>query len=219
MTHSVPTRRSSDLPLPGDNSCVEPPDPIPNSEVKLARADGSVHLACESRSLPGSLPRNPAALAAGFLFVRWFFLFQDSAGCLPGAGELAAEAAPAGFGYFAARSPGAARDRGQSTVGGSPPTMTTSAGRRANRPTLTTPGIWLSSRSSTSGSVMDRPCTSRIQLPLSVSTPSRQTGCAPVAATIARATRLRALGMTSTGSGNLPSTSTSLLGSMMQTNL
>src|SRR3546814_3665597 len=33
--------------------------------------------------------------------------------------------------------PGAARDRGQSTVGGSPPTMTTSAGRRANRPTLT----------------------------------------------------------------------------------
>src|SRR3546814_7874853 len=36
-------------PLPGDNSCVEPPDPIPNSEVKRARADGSVHLACESR--------------------------------------------------------------------------------------------------------------------------------------------------------------------------
>src|SRR3546814_9416704 len=29
-------------PLPGDNSCVEPPDPIPNSEVKRARADGSV---------------------------------------------------------------------------------------------------------------------------------------------------------------------------------
>src|SRR5690606_4151787 len=55
-------------PLPGDNSCVEPPDPIPNSEVKRARADGSVYLACESRSLPGSLPRNPAALAVGFLF-------------------------------------------------------------------------------------------------------------------------------------------------------
>src|SRR3546814_3507893 len=31
--------------------------------------------------------------------------------------------------------PRAARDRGQSTVGGSPPTMTTSAGRRENRPT------------------------------------------------------------------------------------
>lgn len=29
-------------PLPGDNSCVEPPDPIPNSEVKRTRADGSV---------------------------------------------------------------------------------------------------------------------------------------------------------------------------------
>src|SRR3546814_14879796 len=36
--------------------------------------------------------------------------------------------------------PGAARDRGQSTVGGSPPTRTTSAGRRAHRPTLTPPG-------------------------------------------------------------------------------
>ena len=56
-------------PLPGDNSCVEPPDPIPNSEVKRARADGSVYLACESRSSPGSLPRNPVAKAAGFLFV------------------------------------------------------------------------------------------------------------------------------------------------------
>src|SRR3546814_6384306 len=57
-------------------------------------------------------------------------LFQDSAGCLPGAEELAAEAALTEFGYLAARIPGAARDRGQSTVGGSPPTMTTSAGRR-----------------------------------------------------------------------------------------
>ena len=26
----------------GDNSIVEPPDPIPNSEVKRKRADGSV---------------------------------------------------------------------------------------------------------------------------------------------------------------------------------
>ncbi len=43
-------------PLPGDNSCVAPPDPIPNSEVKRACADGSVHLACESRSSPGSYP-------------------------------------------------------------------------------------------------------------------------------------------------------------------
>ena len=29
-------------PLPGDNSAVAPPDPIPNSEVKHSRADGSV---------------------------------------------------------------------------------------------------------------------------------------------------------------------------------
>ena len=29
-------------PLPGDNSTVAPPDPIPNSEVKHSRADGSV---------------------------------------------------------------------------------------------------------------------------------------------------------------------------------
>ena len=29
-------------PLPGDHSVVEPPDPIPNSEVKRNRADGSV---------------------------------------------------------------------------------------------------------------------------------------------------------------------------------
>ena len=28
--------------LPGDNSVVAPPDPIPNSEVKRNRADGSV---------------------------------------------------------------------------------------------------------------------------------------------------------------------------------
>ena len=28
--------------LSSDNSCVEPPDPIPNSEVKRTRADGSV---------------------------------------------------------------------------------------------------------------------------------------------------------------------------------
>ena len=29
-------------PLPGDHSGVEPPDPIPNSEVKRTCADGSV---------------------------------------------------------------------------------------------------------------------------------------------------------------------------------
>ena len=29
-------------PLPGEHSAVEPPDPIPNSEVKRSCADGSV---------------------------------------------------------------------------------------------------------------------------------------------------------------------------------
>ena len=59
-------------------------------------------------------------------------------------------------------------------------------------------------------------CTSRIQLPLSVTTPSRHTGWPP-RATSARPTRLRAIGMTSTGTGNAPSSSTCLASSMMQT--
>src|SRR5918995_5166365 len=41
--------------LPGGHSEREPPDPIPNSEVKTLSADGSVVLRpCQSRSLPGS---------------------------------------------------------------------------------------------------------------------------------------------------------------------
>src|SRR3546814_19271581 len=61
-------------PLPGDNSCVEPHDPIPNSEVKRARADGRVPLAGASRELPGSLHRYPVTLAEGFCFVCWFLV-------------------------------------------------------------------------------------------------------------------------------------------------
>ena len=38
---TVMTLRPSNR-LPGDHSVVEPPDPIPNSEVKRNRADGSV---------------------------------------------------------------------------------------------------------------------------------------------------------------------------------
>ena len=56
-----------------------------------------------------------------------------------------------------------------------------------------------------------------IQLPLSVTTPSRHTGCPP-RLTISRPIRLRAIGITSIGTGNLPSRSTRLLESMMQTN-
>src|SRR5690606_18028809 len=108
--------------------------------------------------------------------------------------------------------------RVQRTRGGVPPTITTSAGRRANSPTLTTPGTWLSACSRPTGSVMASPWTSSTQFPLSVTVPWRQTGWPHVRATISRATRLRAIGMTSIGSGKRPSTSTSFEGSMMHTN-
>ena len=67
-----PDRLATLHPLPGDYSCMEPPDPIPNSEVKRTCADGSVHLACESRSSPGFLPKTPAGIPAGVFFV-WNF--------------------------------------------------------------------------------------------------------------------------------------------------
>lgn len=38
--------------LLGGDSELDPPDPIPNSEVKLFSADDSVELPCESRTLP-----------------------------------------------------------------------------------------------------------------------------------------------------------------------
>ena len=56
--------------LPGEISVVEPPDPIPNSEVKRNSADGSVGFPCESRSSPGSLPSNPQPIGWGFVFAR-----------------------------------------------------------------------------------------------------------------------------------------------------
>lgn len=40
--------------LLGDDSEREPPDPIPNSEVKTFSADDSVDCPCESRTLPSS---------------------------------------------------------------------------------------------------------------------------------------------------------------------
>ena len=54
-------------PLPGDHSVVAPPVPIPNTEVKRNRADGSVILSCKSRSSPGSLPETPVHKDWGFL--------------------------------------------------------------------------------------------------------------------------------------------------------
>ncbi len=54
-------------PLPGEYSAVEPPDPIPNSEVKRSRADGSVLRACESRSSPGPYTKTPNLVLGVFL--------------------------------------------------------------------------------------------------------------------------------------------------------
>ena len=56
-------------PLPGEHSAVEPPDPIPNSEVKRSCADGSVLRACESRSSPGFYPKSPQPKGWGLLLL------------------------------------------------------------------------------------------------------------------------------------------------------
>ena len=52
-------------PFPGGHSGVVPPDPIPNSEVKRACADGSVALPCKSRSPPGALSLKPPPVTVG----------------------------------------------------------------------------------------------------------------------------------------------------------
>ena len=57
-------------PFPGGHSAVVPPDPIPNSEVKRSRADGSVACPCKSRSPPGALFLNPLPSGRGFFFAR-----------------------------------------------------------------------------------------------------------------------------------------------------
>lgn len=54
--------------LPGEISVVEPPDPIPNSEVKRNCADGSVGFPCESRSSPGFYTRKPPSSRWGVCF-------------------------------------------------------------------------------------------------------------------------------------------------------
>ena len=95
------------------------------------------------------------------------------------------------------------------------PSRHTLALLRAKMPQVTTPGHWLISASSAAGSVIDRPRTSRITLPLSVTTPSRHTGSPPSAAR-RRATWARAIGITSTGSGKRPRVCTSLDSSAMQ---
>ena len=53
-------------PLPGDNSAVAPPDPIPNSEVKRSRADGSVHPHARVGHRQGLYPAKPQPNKLGF---------------------------------------------------------------------------------------------------------------------------------------------------------
>ena len=57
--------------LPGDNRALEPPDPIPNSEVKRRIADGSVgfpHVRVGHRQ--AFKKENPGYIVAGVLFFR-----------------------------------------------------------------------------------------------------------------------------------------------------
>src|SRR5690606_27288755 len=59
--------------LPDEISVVEPPDPIPNSEVKRNSADGSVGFPCESRSSSGFYPEAPSqTLGASSLGAKKF---------------------------------------------------------------------------------------------------------------------------------------------------
>ena len=63
---------------------------------------------------------------------------------------------------------------------------------------------------------MASPSTSRMRLPLSVTKPSRRRGSPPISRSL-RATSGTAIGITSTGSGNAPSTSTCFVASTMHT--
>ena len=58
-------------PFPGGHSGVVPPDPIPNSEVKRACADGSVALPCKSRSPPGALSKKASPSGEAFVFIAF----------------------------------------------------------------------------------------------------------------------------------------------------
>ncbi len=82
--------------LPDEISVVEPPDPIPNSEVKRNSADGSVGFPCESRSSSGSYPGTLSRKVGGSSFVRRPSPGQAAA---PGA----AMAGPAGSAQLKAR--------------------------------------------------------------------------------------------------------------------
>ena len=108
---------------------------------------------------------------------------QHDPAAAPLRAEIASSAREHGFGWVLRGSATNARD----TYISRSPISTMSAGRCAKRPTVTTPAIWLRSRSIATGSAICKPCTSRIALPLSVTMFSRQTGLPP-RRTISRAT-------------------------------
>ena len=55
-------------PFADDNSLEVPPDPFPNSEVKLQCANGSVVRPCESRSSSAPYPKTPPYNSKGVFF-------------------------------------------------------------------------------------------------------------------------------------------------------
>jgi hypothetical protein len=71
--------------LPGEHSEREPPDTIPNSEVKPLSADDSVVRPCESRTSPGIYLQAPAGLRLRGLFIsapNALIFLKDAAGAL-----------------------------------------------------------------------------------------------------------------------------------------
>ena len=53
----------------GDNSVLDPPDPMPNSEVKRNSVDDSVGLPCESRTLPSTYLEKARFERVGLFYV------------------------------------------------------------------------------------------------------------------------------------------------------
>ena len=63
----------SDKPVSGGHSKREPPESIPNSEVKTLSADDSVSFSCESRSPPGLIPKTRSSKRLRVFFLRALF--------------------------------------------------------------------------------------------------------------------------------------------------
>ena len=66
----IPTTTATLHPLPGEYSAVEPPDPIPNSEVKRSCADGSVHAHARVGHRQGLYPKPPQRQRCGGFSLR-----------------------------------------------------------------------------------------------------------------------------------------------------